>query len=104
MTVEDARLYTRPARPPLLVGAAVTPATAAWVAEWADALITVVQPDDVLDEVLAAFRSSSGSGKPALLQVHLAYADTEDEARETAFAEWRQNAQDNAVMTELRNP
>ncbi len=104
VTVEDARLYTRPARPPMLVGAAVTPPTAAWVAEWADALITVVQPDEVLDEVLDAFRSSGGAGKPAFLQVHLAYAETEDEARETAFAEWRQNAQDNSVMTELRNP
>ena len=104
VTVEDARLYTRPARPPLLVGAAVTPPTAAWVGEWADALITVVQPDEALDEILDAFRSSGGAGKPAFLQVHLAYAETEDEARESAFAAWRQNAQDNAVMTELRNP
>jgi probable non-F420 flavinoid oxidoreductase len=104
VTVEDAHLYTRPERPPLLVGAAVTPPTAAWVAEWADALITVVQPDDVLDEVLDAFRSSGGAGKPARLQVHLAYAESEAEARDTAYAEWRQNVQDNAVMTELRTP
>lgn len=104
VTVEDARLYTRPQNPPLLVGAAVTPATAAWVAEWADALITVSQPAEVLDEVIDAFRSSGGADKPAFLQVHLAYAPTDDEARQVAFAQWRQNVLDNAVMTELRNP
>jgi coenzyme F420-dependent glucose-6-phosphate dehydrogenase len=46
--VEDARLYTRPARPPLLVGAAVTAESAAWTAEWADAMITVARPRDEL--------------------------------------------------------
>jgi coenzyme F420-dependent glucose-6-phosphate dehydrogenase len=102
VTVEDARLYTRPQRPPLLVGAAVTPATAAWVAEWADALITVVQPDAELNEVLNAFRSSGGADKPAFLQVHLAYAGTDDEARQAAFGQWRQNIADSSVMTELR--
>jgi coenzyme F420-dependent glucose-6-phosphate dehydrogenase len=104
VTVESAQLYTRPERPPLLVGAAITPKTAGWMADWADALITVLQPDDVLDEVLAAFRSNGGADKPALLQVHLAYADTDEEARAVAFAEWRQNVNDSSVMTELRDP
>ena len=102
VTVEDARLYTRPARPPLLVGAAVTAQTAAWVGEWADALITVSQPDEMLDEVVDAFRSTAGTDKPAFLQVHLAYADTEEEARQAAFEQWRQNVGPSAVMTELR--
>jgi len=104
VTVEDARLYTRPERPPMLVGAAVTAQTAGWVGEWADALITVNQADDVLDEILAAFRSGGGAGKPAFLQAHLAWAPTEEEARRTAFEQWRTNTADNAVMTELRNP
>jgi coenzyme F420-dependent glucose-6-phosphate dehydrogenase len=34
--VEDARLYSRPAEPPLLVGAALTPETARFVGAWAD--------------------------------------------------------------------
>ena len=37
VTTEDARLYSLPARPPLLVGAALTAATAEWLGEWADA-------------------------------------------------------------------
>lgn len=104
VTVSDARLWTRPAQPPLLVGAAVTPPTAAWVAEWADALVTVAQPDEQLDRILHAFRSHGGAHKPAFLQVHLAYAPTEREARDTAYAAWRHGTLDNTVLTSLAHP
>jgi probable non-F420 flavinoid oxidoreductase len=104
VTVSEATLWTRPERPPQLVGAAVTPPTAAWVAGWADALITVVQPDEQLDAVVDAFRSNGGEGKPMYLQVHLAYAPTDEEARAAAFAQWRQNTLPNTVMTELAQP
>jgi probable non-F420 flavinoid oxidoreductase len=102
--VSEARLWTRPERPPMLVGAAVTAETAAWVAEWADALITVVQPDRQLDAVVDAFRSNGGATKPMYLQVHLAYAPTDAEARDAAFAQWRQNTLPNSVMTDLAHP
>jgi len=88
----------------MLVGAAVTPETAGWVAGWADALITVVQPDAQLDAVVAAFRSNGGADKPMYLQVHLAYAPTDAEARSAAFAQWGQNCLDNSVMTSLAHP
>lgn len=104
VTVSEAKLWTRPERPPMLVGAAVTPPTAAWVAEWADALITVVQPDEQLDAVVEAFRTNGGEGKPMYLQVHLAYAPSDAEAREAAFAQWRQNTLPNSVMTDLAHP
>ncbi|MDQ2674099.1 MAG: TIGR03885 family FMN-dependent LLM class oxidoreductase [Chloroflexota bacterium] len=104
VTVSEATLWTRPERPPMLVAAAVTPPTAAWVAEWADALITVVQPDEQLDAVVDAFRSNGGADKPMYLQVHLAYAPTVDEARAAAFEQWRQNTLPNSVMTELALP
>ena len=42
--VDRARLWTRPAEPPPLIGAAVSVATARWCAEWADGLITVNAP------------------------------------------------------------
>ena len=102
--VSEARLWTRPAEPPMLVGAAVTPATAAWIAEWADALITVAQPDNQLDEVVRAFRSNGGEDKPMYLQVHVAWAPSEDEARDAAFEQWRQNTLPNSVVTELAHP
>ena len=104
LTISEATLWTRPEQPPLLVGAAVTPSTAAWVAQWADALITVVQPGERLDAVVEAFRTNGGEGKPMYLQVHLAWAPTEEEARGAAFAQWRQNCLDNSVMTALAHP
>ena len=104
VTVSEAKLWTRPETPPMLVGAAVTPPTAAWVGEWADALITVVQPDEQLDAVVDAFRSNGGEGKPMYLQVHLAYAPSDEEARDAAFAQWRQNTLPNSVMTDLAHP
>jgi probable non-F420 flavinoid oxidoreductase len=102
--VSEAKLWTRPQTPPVLVGAAVTPQTAAWVAEWADALITVSQADEQLDAVVEAFRSNGGAGKPMYLQVHLAYAPTDAEARDAAFDQWRQNTLPNSVMTDLAHP
>jgi hypothetical protein len=38
------------------------------------------------------------------LQVHLAYAPTDAEARDAAFAQWRQNTLPNSVMTDLAHP
>ncbi len=104
VTVSEARLWTRPAEPTMLVGAAVTAATAGWVGEWADALITVVQPRQQLREVVDAFRTGGGAGKPMFLQVHLAHAPTDEAARDAAFAQWRQNTLPNRVMTELAHP
>ena len=104
VTVSEAKLWTRPERPPMLVAAAITPETAAWAAEWADALITVVQDGEQLDAVIDAFRSNGGEGKPMYLQMHLAYAPTEGEAREAAFAQWGQNTLPSSVITDLKHP
>jgi coenzyme F420-dependent glucose-6-phosphate dehydrogenase len=104
VTVSEARLWTRPETPPMLVGAAVTPETAGWVAGWADALITVSQSPEQLKAVVDAFRSGGGAGKPMFLQVHLAFAPTDAEARAAAFEQWGQNTLPNSVMAELAHP
>ncbi len=98
--VDEARLYTRPAEAPPLVGAAVSAKTAAWCAGWADGLITVgCQPDGVAP-VLAAYRDAGGRG-PAYLQVHVAYADDDDTALEIAFDQWRSNVFASPVSWDL---
>ena len=102
--VEDAKLYTRPLAPPMIVGAALTPATAGWVAGWADALITIAQPIEELQEVVDAFRDGGGDGKPMLLQTQLSYAPTEDEALRAAHEQWRTNIFDSPVLANLRMP
>jgi probable non-F420 flavinoid oxidoreductase len=88
--VDRARLWTRPETPPSLIGAAVSPATAAWCAEWADGLVTVNAPEETLREMIAAYRGAGGRG-PIALQVHLSWAQTEREAEEIAYDQWRSN-------------
>jgi probable non-F420 flavinoid oxidoreductase len=89
--VDRARVWSRPAEPPALVGAAVSAATAATVGGWADGLVTVNQPLDVLERVIGAFRDHGGADKPVYVQVHLSWAEDEDRALELAFDQWRSN-------------
>jgi coenzyme F420-dependent glucose-6-phosphate dehydrogenase len=103
-TVEEAKLYTRAEEPPKVVGAAITPETARWVAGWADALITISKPADELKEVVDAFREGGGEGKPMLLQVQLSFAQTDEEALEAAHREWGTNIFDSPVLADLKLP
>jgi probable non-F420 flavinoid oxidoreductase len=91
VTVDRARLWTLPAEPPPLLATAVTPETAALAGDWADGLITINQPLPQLTKVLDAFRGNGGTGKPVAVQVHVAWAETDDEALRIAHDQWRTN-------------
>ncbi len=104
ITVEEARLYSLPDEPPLLVGAALTPATAQWLGGWADALVTTGQPRAALQRIIDAFREGGGENKPMFLQVQLSYADTETEAWHDAHVQWRSLMAGSSVLANLRTP
>ncbi|WP_165250411.1 TIGR03885 family FMN-dependent LLM class oxidoreductase [Paludisphaera soli] len=104
VTVKDARLYTTPETPPLVVGAALTEETARWAGGWADALITVAGEPDPLRKRIDAFREGGGEGKPLFLQVALSYAETDDEALRAAHREWRQAGLDPGRLADLPSP
>lgn len=87
VTVENAKLWDRPAVPPRLIAPAVSVTTAADAASWADGLITVNQPRNQLERVLGAYRDAGGRG-PAMLQVHLCWAPTTEEAMAIARQQW----------------
>ncbi|KQY96803.1 LLM class F420-dependent oxidoreductase [Microbacterium sp. Root53] len=89
--VDRARVWSRPAEPPALVAAAVSPESAAAHAEWADGLITVGCDPRALREVVEAYREAGGRG-PARLQVHLAWAPDEDAALAMARRDWPNGA------------
>lgn len=101
VTVENAKLFTRPAKPPLLIGAAITEETAKWVGGWADGLITISRPKEQLQPVIDAFRSGGGEGKPMFLKVQLSYAATDVAAREGAFDQWRTNIFTSNVLADF---
>lgn len=90
VTVDRARLWDLPSVPPRLVGPAVSAASAARVAAWADGLVTINQPVEVLREVVSAYREAGGRG-PLALQVHLSWARTREEAEAVALDQWRTN-------------
>ena len=89
--VDRAKLHTLPERPPPLVGPAISVDTARWVGEWADGLATVNQPRAKLEGMIDAFRSNGGEGKRLVLQVHLSWAPSEEEAMRVAHEQWRTN-------------
>jgi len=104
VTLVDAKLYTRPQQRPLLLGAAVTEATAEFVGSWADGLLTVSAEPEALKPVIEAFRRGGGEGKPLFMQVGLNWAPSEDEALAGAHEQWRTNVLGGEVNWELRSP
>lgn len=105
VTVQEAKLYTRPEQPPLAIGAATTPETARWLGTWADGMITLAggSPSD-LRAVVDAFRDGGGGGKPVLAQAKLAWGLHEGEVREDAFRQWGTNLVQGQVVWEIPTP
>ena len=100
----EATLYTRPTEPPPLLVPALSAATAAWAAPWADGLVTINMEPGKLGEIVSAFREGGGAGKRLALQVHVSWAPTEAEARANAFEQWRSNAITSKQSENLRTP
>ncbi|MGH4006610.1 MAG: TIGR03557 family F420-dependent LLM class oxidoreductase, partial [Pseudonocardiaceae bacterium] len=89
--VDRARVWSLPAEPPALYGAAVSEETARTAASWADGMITVYQPIDVLRRVIDAFREGGGDRAPVAVQVHVSWAEDEEAALAIAHDQWRTN-------------
>lgn len=104
VTVIEAQLYTRPQRPVPLLGAAVTPATAALVGGWADGLLTTSGGDvDTTRKAITAFREVAGD-KPVYVQHALSWAQTEELAFAEALDQWAPVAAGGEVNWDLRRP
>jgi probable non-F420 flavinoid oxidoreductase len=103
VVVDRARLWTVPEQPPPLIGAAVSEDTARWAGSWADGLATVNAPVEHLRRMIDAFRSAGGDGR-LVLQVHLSWAPTEEEALRIAHDQWRTNVFAPPVCWDLELP
>ena len=90
VTVDRTRVWTLPETQPMLLAAAVSAETAGWAADWADGLATVAQPPETLRRVIGEYRDHGGAGK-LVLQLHVSWAPTDDEALAIAFDQWRSN-------------
>lgn len=101
--VENAKLFTRPTHTPTIFGAALTEKTAKWVAEWADGMITVSKPLDELKNMVLAFREN-GNNKPMALKMQISYAESEEEALDGAWHQWRNNIFPSKLLANLETP
>ncbi|MHC2086146.1 TIGR03885 family FMN-dependent LLM class oxidoreductase [Methylobacterium sp. CM6244] len=104
VTVVDAKLYSRPAKAPLLLAGAVTAETARKVACWADGLVTVGIEPDKLRPVVEAFRDGGGADKPVLLQTKVGWDTDPTRALAEAHRQWSSNMLEGDVNWDLRTP
>lgn len=102
--VEEAKLYTVPAVRPVLLGAAISEETAAWMGSWAEGLLTVNHPPEKLKRLIQRFRDGGGTGKPVYVKVQLSYARSAASAVAGAFDQWRTNIFDSDLLAELWKP
>ncbi|ALX65650.1 TIGR03885 family FMN-dependent LLM class oxidoreductase [Microbacterium sp. XT11] len=101
--VHDARIWSLPASPPPLLGAAVSDDTATWVAGWADGLITVGSDAAATQRTREAYRGAGGRGD-AVLQIHISLEDTLSRALEVAREQWSHATAPAEVMWDLQQP
>lgn len=106
ITVERAKLYSRPKTPPPVIGAALSEETARWLGtcEWVDGLITIATPDhEGVENRVEAFREHAPE-KSVFLKVQLSYDEDDEAALESAYDQWRTNCVPGPVTQELRTP
>jgi coenzyme F420-dependent glucose-6-phosphate dehydrogenase len=102
LETDQARLWSLPEKPPLLLGAALTQQTAGWVGKWADGLVTVRKPVDEMKQMVERFRTSGGAGRPIALQLQVSWAPNTQNARAAAWFEWRNAAVKPDLLAELK--
>ena len=86
-TVEDARIYSLPDEPPPIAVAAAAPKAAELAGRLGDAFVTTAPEQELVEK----FEEAGGEGKPKYGMMTVCWAETEEEARQTAH-EWWPNA------------
>lgn len=96
--METIRLWTGPEKPPDIYVATAGPITARRTGQAADGIITVGAPEGKLDMIRERAldgRRESGEDPAAfkfILQLHLSWAETDEEAMRNALTEWPNGA------------
>jgi G6PDH family F420-dependent oxidoreductase len=99
-SVENARIYDLPPEPLPVMIAAKGPEAAQLAGEMGDGFINTA-PER---EVVQAFESAGGQGKPKYGQMTVCWAATEEEAKQTAHKIWPNGGLQGPLSTELALP
>jgi coenzyme F420-dependent glucose-6-phosphate dehydrogenase len=120
-TLESAKLYTRPEEPVPVYVATAGPINAKKTGKFADGIITVGAADEKISMLWEKYEEGAReAGKtaattPKLLQIHVSWAATDEEAVQNAMVEWPnggmpfpkqdiRNPEDFAAMAKLVRP
>ena len=93
-TLESAKLYTRPETPVPVYVATAGPINAKKTGKFADGIITVGAADEKIGMLWGKYEEGARevgkdpSGSPKLLQIHVSWARTDEEAIQNAVTEW----------------
>jgi coenzyme F420-dependent glucose-6-phosphate dehydrogenase len=120
-TLESAKLYTRPEVPVPVYVATAGPINARKTGKFADGIITVGAADEKISMLWEKYEEGAReAGKevaktPKMLQIHISWASTDEEAVQNALVEWPnggmpfpkqdiKNPEDFAAMAKLVKP
>ena len=120
-TLESAKLYTRPEQPVPVYVATAGPINAKKTGKFADGIITVGAADEKIGMLWAKYEEGAReagkdpSRSPKLLQIHVSWARTDQEAIDQAVLEWPnggmpfpkqdiKNPEDFAAMAKMVGP
>jgi coenzyme F420-dependent glucose-6-phosphate dehydrogenase len=98
--VENLRLFDVPDDPPEIAIAAMQPQAAQLAGRIGDALVNVAPKE----EIIQAFDDAGGKGKPKYGQVTVCWAESKDEAKQTAFEVWPNALVEGSASQELPLP
>ena len=109
-TLERAKLYTRPDVPVPIYVATAGPVNAKKTGKFADGIITVGAADDKMGMIWGKFEEGAReAGKdpskaPKLLQIHVSWARTDQEAIDNAMVEWPNGGMAFFPKQDIKNP
>ena len=109
-TLETTRLWTMPDTPPPVLVATAGPVNAKRTGKYADGMITVGAADEKIGMLWGKFEEGAReagkdpAGAPKLLQIHISWAPTDDEAMENALVEWPNGGMAFFPKQDIKNP
>ena len=99
-TVEQARIYTLPDEPPAIAVAAAQPLAAELAGAIGDAFVNITPEAEIVQQ----FEEAGGAGKPKYGQVTACWAESEEEAKQTAYSVWPNGGLQGPLSQELALP
>ncbi len=99
-TVENLRIFDLPDEPVEVAVAAMQPNAAELAGKIGDALVNVAPAPEIIE----TFENAGGQGKPRYGQVTVCWAESKEEAKQTAFEAWPNALVEGSASQELPLP